>query len=689
MEAIDNTGNYRQHRFCIDNRFIIRSPFFPVSELDSVLESRPSKKTIAGWWSEPVFKRAVQYASPHLTKEIERCLTTRNMKKLPKIWFALLKYRIRMCSRATPFGNFAGPSLGTFATKTRLKRIVGYDFHDHTIIHSVVEKKETVWKNFDKRRIWFVNPTLFETKGRYRFYDFGNGEKNEVSIVHEVAKTETLGILVKMMDGSGAKGGFLLHVLENMGHSTENAELYLGQLVENKLLVPNTLPSIFHSAQIQLGDNDFHTIKVQTNMYPSFHSSTLDRSYKDQLQRAYELCSLFSYNRTNTDYQEFSKAFLHLYGNKKVRLVDAMDPEYGLGYPIGCYRARGSYLDQFGLEPKRHESEKPTSPARQWLQDKVVPKDNPKDIHLHWDGLDQFERPELGFGPTFFGVVEWVKIDDKSYCHPLSFGGSSAAVLHARHAMGKKDFMEWARSITDHENNFDTDVLTTEVAYLPEGKAKHIAMRPLLRDQVLHIKNGPRNNRVDNIPTHSLCLQHDGDQLKLIDKRTDKRIKPYLTTSYDHYRSSSAIYRLLGDHQYQGRPAYVHFDWDVLEGEVSIMPRVICGDILLSKRTWRFKYNAFDMAKKAASDNTTFCKIWPEFIQSYGLPERIIWEEGDKSLVLNTRNLECMRLFVLSLGKATIVFKEYIPPGQPLVNDIGHQPYSCEFQFSFFQKPSK
>lgn len=612
------------------------------------------------------------------------------MKKLPKIWYSLLKYQIRMCSRATPFGYFAGPSLGRFTESTQLKRKIGHDIHGHTFVQIPMKKdSQTIMFNTNEEAtLWFSNPTLFETMGEYRFWHQCSINGNNAPELRTTKKTVALANLLELAR-EGANWEALLQNLKELEYSGVTAKEYLGQLIENQILVPDTAPSLFHPTPIQLSPlNCGSPIPSLINLYPTFDKALLNMSIKGQLQKALRACAIFSPNRTDTDYRDFSNAFQSLYGNKKIRLVDVMDPEYGFGYPLGHYHRPIDYLDQLGFAKKQQVAKHPPTPTQLWLQYKMEGA-TLHGLEVQEGDLAQFNYPSFGFGNTFFGLVEWLDIDGEHFCHPLSFGGRSATVLHARHAMGNKEFRDWARSIVRHENNPSNKELDVEVGYFPSGRAGAIALRPLLRDHVLHVNNGPRKDCGINIPMDSLWLHHNGSQLQILHEDTGKIVRPYLTTAFDHRLSSSSLYRFLGDHQFLGSSAYAYFDWGPLKENTTVLPRVVYGNILLSKKTWRFSKHKMEGLIKKAKCKKDFSRAWEEFAQGYRLPKRVVWEDGEQSMVLDTSNLNAIEHFVRGQGnRSTIILKEYLPPATPLVTDVKGKRYATEFLFSFIKTSS-
>lgn len=681
---MDQSDSNLFDRYSIDDTFIVRIPLLPLETEGPNPEWEPTQTSIGKLWSEIPFRTAVQHAAPGLSNEIERWLKNKDPKKTDGLWYTLMKYHIRSRTRATPFGLFAGPALGRFAGTTELccQNIRGSVERSEINLEYNGETLEQV-PSYDKT-LWFPNPMLYLGKDCWRYWDFNQSGKNPN--LREVARNKALERLLERAQNGVTKPA-LVATLSNLGHSQALSNAYLQQLVDSKILLPETAPSVFHPhITVQEDEGEKNTMNTFINSYPQFQQAKLDYCLKHQLRDALKVSGLFSNGNQNSDYTEFTKAFHTLFGTEKVRLVDAMDGEYGLGYPIGQYRKANSYLRNFEIASKENtDLAKPTS-GQKWLlaQWKANPENDT--IQLQDEDLNSFVPPDFGFGRSFFGLVEWVRWGEKTFCHPLSFGGASAAVLHARHGIGNVVFKKWTEQICNFEEKVN-NALSVEVAYLPHVKESLVAYRPMLRTHVLHLNNGRRREKANPMALNHLWLQYTEEGLVLIEGTSGRLVQPYLTTAHDHHRSPLALYRFLGDHQFGGKRRYAHFNWGPLPERTLQLPRVLYRDVLVAKRQWHFAQESIDQIKAMIHDRNTFNTEWPKFCQYHDLPKKICWYLDDQRLVLDTEDLRLMQIFIKRHpNDQPLVFEEYLPPGGPVVRDTHGNVYASEFQFSFLKK---
>ena len=89
------------------NSFIIRTPRLPFSEMeksDNIFELLKDRK----------IQEAIYIASNTVSNELNKLLDNKvvNKKKKNKLLLSAHRYITRMCTRSTPFGLFAGITLG-------------------------------------------------------------------------------------------------------------------------------------------------------------------------------------------------------------------------------------------------------------------------------------------------------------------------------------------------------------------------------------------------------------------------------------------------------------------------------------------------------------------------------------------------------------------------------------------------
>ena len=121
--------------------FVLRTPLLPfavVTDLSAGLEAAAATDTgarldalvrdrarvrerLRALVMTPVVREAIYVASPDLERSIDSWIASPETARGQAIERGLLRYIVRMASRPTPFGLFAGNATGTIARSTRAR----------------------------------------------------------------------------------------------------------------------------------------------------------------------------------------------------------------------------------------------------------------------------------------------------------------------------------------------------------------------------------------------------------------------------------------------------------------------------------------------------------------------------------------------------------------------------------------
>ena len=106
MDTVKNKPTYK-----IADVFMFRTPLLSLKVLEEVLAQNDLDKFLKTCFADKNIREALFLASPHL------CKLSEGHDYDEKLGRSLLKYLIRMSSRCTPFGLFAGIGAGHFGDK--------------------------------------------------------------------------------------------------------------------------------------------------------------------------------------------------------------------------------------------------------------------------------------------------------------------------------------------------------------------------------------------------------------------------------------------------------------------------------------------------------------------------------------------------------------------------------------------
>ena len=112
--------------------FVLRTSIFPIGMIQELVSDL--KTNLNALANNRIFTEAIFLASPSLKSEFDKLVEEKiiHPKERAKLVFAILKYLVRMCSRPTPFGLFAGCTIGEFDESTEINLQNINKFKRHT-----------------------------------------------------------------------------------------------------------------------------------------------------------------------------------------------------------------------------------------------------------------------------------------------------------------------------------------------------------------------------------------------------------------------------------------------------------------------------------------------------------------------------------------------------------------------------
>jgi hypothetical protein len=121
--------------YCNFPSFILRSPLFPFTFLDSlILKKNTTEDQLKAVCKRPEVQEAIFLGSPNLYTQMKIWLTgeLKDPKEKARLPYSLMRYILRMSTRCTPFGLFAGFSVGKWGEETRVNLPGLSDYNRHT-----------------------------------------------------------------------------------------------------------------------------------------------------------------------------------------------------------------------------------------------------------------------------------------------------------------------------------------------------------------------------------------------------------------------------------------------------------------------------------------------------------------------------------------------------------------------------
>lgn len=383
----ENKNPYRNF-----SSFVLRSPLF---SLDFILKLTSGKtiteEELLKVCQQPEIFEALFLASPDLHAQLKARLdgSLTDGKKVSRLHYALMRYLLRMCTRPTPFGLFAGFCVGNWdkGTRVELPPQEKYSRHTRLDMNYLCALAQDLAKHPDiKGKIkYYPNSSIYPVGEQLRYVEYRYRNTRRTHHIVAVDRSDYLEAVLN----AAAKGAYLFDLAKLLESpeddiSLEEATEFIDELIESQLLVNDLEPAITGPefldqilAVLETVDG-IDTIKqVVKNIKNTLEEvdnskigTTVDYYEKigkmlEPLGTGYEIKFLFQtdmvkpledqpckldwhiardslmglevFNKltprgSTTNLEQFRDAFFERYETLEVQLLQALDTEAGVGY---------------------------------------------------------------------------------------------------------------------------------------------------------------------------------------------------------------------------------------------------------------------------------------------------------------------------------------------------------------------
>jgi thiopeptide-type bacteriocin biosynthesis protein len=388
--------------------FVLRTPLYPFAEFLEWGEGLQARTAQAGGAdlrdalaadrrllrdrirravARPEAAEAIFLASPDLEDRFSAWLDEPDGEKGQRIELALVRYYIRMACRPTPFGLFAGCSVGPIGESTRLvvssRREYGrtsrLDMDYLSALTTEIEKDPEI----RSRLRFYPNTSLYDAAGRWRYAESRLDETGRNYHLVAVEKTDYL-LRALTRAAAGVRAEELVGELLGMDPDIDPAEAaeFVTELISSQLLIseldlPVTGPEVINylidrlapvataqtlaeslrAARGRLQDFDRQRLGIPPQRYRDFADglqslpakvtlktliqvdmvkpapkASLGRRPVQEVLKGVEVLHQLAASAGPSPLSSFMDEFRRRYEDREVPLVEALDEEIGIGF---------------------------------------------------------------------------------------------------------------------------------------------------------------------------------------------------------------------------------------------------------------------------------------------------------------------------------------------------------------------
>lgn len=661
--------------------YLVRTPFQSIQFLDQFeqidMAGLPAK--LKSLFQDPAMQEAIYIASPELYQELIKWLQGGTGSE--KMCMALYRYVLRMSTRCTPYGLFAGCATGHFSTATAIELGHQHKKHCRLDMNYVAELAAMITQlpAVKVQLRYFPNNSIYPVADTFRYAGFTVKNKFRNYELAAVSRSPYLETLLSVATG-GATIDQLCAAIVDEEITEDDAREFIDELIVNQLLVSELEPTVtgeeffsyllsrlstlsgtaaiaetLREIQQLLSDHITGVDKylrthalvrellpdtkskdlVQTDLFLGTIQNTISHQLiKDLQDQVLPLWKIARPN-SNTDMTNFITRFRERYEDEEISLALALDNEAGIGYG-SSQSDHTPLIDDLVITGNEEQTSIQWSKLRSFQLEKLhqCMQQGKTSLELTDADLETLKSPVPVVLPSSMYLMGSLHascaeaIDGGEYLFEMNgFSGPSSANLLGRFCHGDAQLLEHVRACLREEEQQDPDVIYAEVVHLPEARTGNILLRPQLREyEIVYLGNG-------SVPAEKQLLITDlmvsvrQNKIILRSKRYNKRVIPRLSTAHNFARNSLPVYHFLCDLQSH---TVTGWQWH-LPVQPAFLPRVSYKKVILSKATWHLQ----------KTDN----------LEKLQLPRYITIMEGDNELYIDLANAVSVKLLQSMLEK--------------------------------------
>ena len=770
--------------------FLFRTPLLPVNTFFTEIAKLESEES---YWKQflqdSLIREAIFLASPVLHDEIDKFLSgyLTKEKDIVKLKCAVLRYFSRMSSRCTPFGLFAGFSLGKFLTTkdTRdfhkehkenyelkitnceisnltshishltshssflIPHLSNYRRYTRLDMHYLCALAQDLGKNEETRRSvkYYPNSSMYALGEELRYVEYFYKKSRRIHQISSVDFSEYLEKIIAFAQ-KGVKfaelSALIVEMLPEENISTEEAETFVQDLIENQILVNDLEPEItgkdflVQLQRVLRGGNINTTLNVlnvlkdlnvllqamdtqplgtalplyhqaeelvkttgaayeknylfQVDMFKPVENATPSSQIADEILETIEFMNRLSVGASRaTPLQKFTDNFYERYEEREMPLLRVLDVECGIGYPVN--KGDISPLLEGYMLPNRETASNTIEFNRitSVLHKKLITsyKTDAQVVEFTEQDFD-FLKPNWDDLPQTISCMceifnsQLSTLNSQLYVHFA--GGSSAANMLGRFCHVDKALEEYVKEITHFESSQNPEAIYAEIVHLPESRLGNILLRPVLRDYEIPYLAKASVSLDYQIPLSDLFISVRQGKIVLRSQRLNKEVIPRLSTAHNYSNNAMPVYHFLCDLQTQGLRGGVGFNWGSLAGEFDFLPRAVYKNKILTLATWKVKTADF----KALIEKQTPAEI-KEKIQQWRqerkIPQLALLTEGDNELLVDFERVLSVKMLYSAIKKREgFELKEFLfDMENAVVRDADGRSFTNEFIITFYK----
>lgn len=684
---------------------------------------------------DPYFRAALQLASRSLFHALEAAGFHYDALS-PKVKSSLAKYLNRMCFRPTPFGLFSGFSLASWGAATgqplqleegALKVHLSLAFAE-----TLPLARELLAEELASYQPYRPNRSLYKGQGGFRYLRIEKDarQRKRKFVLGSLASNRLLQDVLTFCETGPSRQAIVDYVLREAGVETEESAAYVEQLIAQQVLVtelnvnitgPDYLMRLLTRCARQGVDTprtrrlaellrelgaagesgaslpqtwvslkavtEQHKGTLYANLEKSLAADRLCDAYQKKILEALHCLQHLVPQAAPAGLQEFARAFAKKFEGRAVPLLQALDPELGVGYAeLAVSYQVPKLLEGLSFTPPETDKQIVEWSAAHGLLLERWQASGPYPAAIRLTEQDLKRLPavegERALPPS--AAVLFRVLGKQVYIEQA--GGVSATALLGRFTPLNPSVEAMAREIAQAEEQANPEVVFAEIAHVGDAHTANIDRRMSIRSYEIPVLVQSTLPEERQIHLSELWVQVKGGEVVLWSERLQKVVVPRLGSAFNFVRDDLAVFRFLCDLQYQGVQSNFSLDLSRFFPKLSYYPRVEYNAAIMQLASWQLEKGQleriFQVRKEQQQEQLLALAgalRWPRYLALTQHDHQLVFDlEAEKDRLLLLENLK---------GKTEAVLREFPFAGEeaPTVVDGAGRPYVHQFVAAVYQ----
>ncbi|MNU69134.1 hypothetical protein D3C71_585150 [compost metagenome] len=403
----------------------------------------------------------------------------------------------------------------------------------------------------------------------------------------------------------------------------------------------------------------------QVDLQLSAVANQIEASLIKQISKEINEISVLNNASISADLKQFISAFHKKYEGQEIPLLEALNPEIGIGYGLSNIAIEDQYPLLKNFKPQKSASkEEHFNIAIKNILEKYPGWDifdipnielNEEDLQNLSGSSEKNQNKPIGFHVLGNLLLENHNLINKANFrfNLLKVGGVSGLPLMTRFSHLDAKLKEREHAVAAFEEKQANGKILAEIVFLPNRRAGNILSRPAFYKYEIPIicQGTVENEHIINLK--DLYIRVKNGVVILYSHKLQKEIIPRLSSAHN-FTYGMAIYRFLCDLQPQYNGMNICWEWGTMSSR-NYLPRVTYKHLILSRARWRLTQEACIRNLK-----TNHTEIIESIRGRYNLPNHLLLIEGDNEQFIDLESAFGRQLFLKALTKNDITVYEYI-----------------------------